>query len=276
MAQYNRVVIAGVGLLGGSIGLALRRRRLAEQIVGWGRKESLQRPATMACVDETNADLPTACQGADFIVICTPVTMIAELVQQCAAAAPASAKITDVGSTKLRIAEQLQSVTNFCGSHPLAGGEKSGADFADSDLFLNRSCVVTPGESTSEELALSVEQFWAQLGAKTLRLPAAEHDAALARTSHLPHIVASCLAGTTPESLLPLAATGWSDTTRVAAGGVELWLQIILENRLPILDALRGFGQSVQHWIEAVEQDDSAKLEELLSTGKRIRDSLGN
>lgn len=142
----------------------------------------------------------------------------------------------------------------FCGSHPLAGSEKSGVGFALADLFVGRLAVVTPSEQTPEPLAERTEKFWQMLGSRTLRMTPQEHDCGVARTSHLPHVVASALAAGTPQAPLPLAASGWCDTTRVAAGGVELWQQILLENRQPVLEALQEFSTSLQPWIAALMQ----------------------
>ncbi|MCA9156721.1 MAG: prephenate dehydrogenase/arogenate dehydrogenase family protein, partial [Planctomycetales bacterium] len=164
----------------------------------------------------------------------------------------------------------------FCGSHPLAGSEKSGVGFALADLFAGKLAVITPSEQTPEPLAERTEKFWQALGSRTLRMTPQEHDCGVARTSHLPHIVASALAAATPQALLPLAASGWCDTTRVAAGGVELWQQILLENRQPVLEALQEFSASLQPWIAALSAGDTGRIEQLLQAGKQQRDSVGN
>ncbi|MEM7475128.1 MAG: prephenate dehydrogenase/arogenate dehydrogenase family protein [Planctomycetota bacterium] len=276
MRNYKRVVIAGVGLLGGSIGLGLRQRGLAESLVGWGRNlEKLKVAQSAGAIDEISDDLALACSEADLVVVCTPVQLVPDVAVTASRVAP-KALITDVGSTKAKIAKQLEEVPNFCGAHPLAGGEKSGSEHASPDLFCGRTCVITATETTSHAIQLRTEQFWEGLGAKIIGMSPEQHDSALAMTSHLPHVIASCLAGVTPSELLPLAATGWSDTTRVAAGGVELWEQIIAQNQQPILKALQQFQAGLEEWVEAIEADDQQKLIELLRTGKQIRDSLGN
>ena len=277
MAEYKRALIAGVGLLGGSIALALRKYDLAESVMGWGRDEAkLDAALQQGVIQSKSTDLDEAATLADLIIVCTPVRLVPKIVLSCVRHCSPETLLTDVGSTKQQIAAQLAEVPAFCGSHPLAGGEKSGSEHANADLFQGRTCIVTPLQSTAPEVVLRAAKLWKNVGARTLKMTPHQHDAALARTSHLPHIVAACLAGATPKELLPLAATGWADTTRVAAGGVELWLQIIQENRLPILEALQGFGKSLEQWTEAVEQDDSQKLTALLTTGKDTRDSLGN
>lgn len=277
--QFNRAVIVGVGLLGGSVGLALRSRSMAKRIVGWGRRaETLQQALDVQAVDEIETDLITACLEADLVVVCTPVQFVVPQVLFCTNAIAAGGLITDVGSTKQAICTELAGPARetFCGSHPLAGSEKSGVGFALADLFVDRLTVITPSEQTPEPLAERTEKFWQALGSRTLRMTPQEHDCGVARTSHLPHIVAAALAAGTPQALLPLAASGWCDTTRVAAGGVELWQQILLENRQPVLEALQEFSASLQPWIAALSSGDAGRIEQLLQAGKQQRDSVGN
>ncbi len=277
--KYQRVAIVGVGLLGGSLGLALRSRGLAHEVVGWGRNpEALRQALRVQAVDRIDLDLSGACFEADLVVVCTPVESIVDNVHKCCKQMSSDGLITDVGSTKRIICEQLSvsANNNFCGSHPLAGSDKSGVAFATADLFDGRLTVVTPSESTPAELVQRTETLWQSLGSRTLRMSPGEHDRGVAQTSHLPHIVAAALAAGTPEALLPLAATGWCDTTRVAAGGVELWRQILGENRQPVLKALETFAASLNPWLEALRQGDSRQLEQLLEAGKKKRDSVGN
>ncbi len=277
--EFNRAVIVGVGLLGGSVGLALRARGMARHIVGWGRRaESLHEALVLGAIDSIDTDLASACRDADLVVVCTPVQCVVPQVLACLDVIAAGGLITDVGSTKFSICSQLAGSgdANFCGSHPLAGSEKSGVSFASPELFSGRLTVVTPTPQTSPELAHRTEGFWRALGSRTLRMSPLEHDCAVARTSHLPHIVAAALAAETPDELLPLAASGWCDTTRVAAGSIAMWRQILQENRLPVLDALQQFTASLEIWIEALRRDDAEQIEQLLLAGKQQRDSVGN
>lgn len=277
--EFKRVVIVGVGLLGGSIGLALRTRKLAELVIGFGRREeALQQAHELGAIDRYETDLATACRGADVVVACTPVQQIVPHIQSCASEMSADGLITDVGSTKASICATLADTTAdmFCGSHPLAGSDKSGVKHADASLFVDKIAIVTPEASTSEELTQRTEQFWEMLGCRTVRMSPSEHDEAVAGISHMPHIVASALAGATSDQLLPLAASGWRDTTRVAAGNVEMWRQIISENRSCVLQSLQEFSQALTPWIDALERGDDNQIQQLLSAGKFKRDSVGN
>jgi prephenate dehydrogenase len=164
----------------------------------------------------------------------------------------------------------------FVGSHPIAGSEKTGADAARANLFVRRTAVVTPTAVSDEAAVRQIERFWESLGARAVRMSPADHDAALARTSHLPHVVASALAAATPADLLPLAASGWSDTTRIAAGDEELWRQILLANRGPTLNALAEFETVIDRLKRALETSDGRLLADILAEGKRRRDALGS
>lgn len=279
MQHFEKAVIVGVGLLGGSIGLALLQRKLAKGVTGVGRSEAaLQRAAAVGAITQFTCNLDQACQGADLVVVCTPVQSIGEYLNRCLNGQLADGcLVTDVGSTKERICSLIpaEGHVRFCGSHPVAGSDKSGVDYASADLFQNRLAIVTPVQQTPPELADRTERFWQSLGCRTVRMSPAEHDQAIARVSHLPHLVAAALAAATDERLLPLVGAGWSDTTRIAAGNVELWHQIVEENRQPILAALSEYSASLMQWIRAIERGDAGLLVELLEAAKSKRDAVG-
>jgi prephenate dehydrogenase len=285
MRTWDTVAIIGVGLIGGSIGLALRERKLARRIIGIGRrKSSLDSALARGCVTEITTSIARGVKQAELVVVCTPVESIAEHVAEAARHLPEGSIITDAGSTKAEIVSKAEvaladrSPTHmpFVGSHPLAGSEKNGPQAAAADLLVDRVVVVTKSEVSDHDVVDTVEEFWQSLGARVVRMSPAEHDAALARTSHLPHLLASALAAATPEELLPLTATGWQDTTRIAAGDAELWRQILLTNRGPTLMALADFETVLSRFRAALEAADGSLLAELLAEGKRRRDALGS
>jgi prephenate dehydrogenase len=286
MRTWDTVVIIGVGLIGGSIGLALRERKLARNIVGIGRRrESLEKALSRGCITQISTSLAEGVKQAELIVVCTPVESIAQHVCEAAAAAPAGCFITDAGSTKAQLvaaAEKILAATlpqiPFVGSHPIAGSEKSGPGAAAAHLFEGRIVVMTPTERTDPAAVAAVEGFWKSLGAHVTQMQPEEHDAILARTSHLPHLVASALAAMTRASRdsLPLTGTGWKDTTRIAAGSPELWSQIFLANRGPTLNALTDFETVLRTWRHALESANGQLLTELLKEGKSRRDAVGS
>ncbi|MDZ4848592.1 MAG: prephenate dehydrogenase/arogenate dehydrogenase family protein [Pirellulaceae bacterium] len=277
---WQRVCIIGVGLLGGSIGMRLRRDKLATEVVGFGRdSKKLQRAVELGAIDSGYLDLASAAQNADLVISCTPVQQIAESLLEASQFASSKATFTDVGSTKSTIVTTLQNsdlASRFVGSHPIAGSDKSGVEFATADLFNQKCVVVTPTASTNLAIVNLIETFWKNLGATTTRMSPSDHDNAIAVTSHLPHLLAAILSSGTPKELLELTGTGWCDTTRVAAGSPKLWRQILEENQEPVLHALQKFATISREWIEAMEAKDFDRVEQLLIAGKQIRDIVGN
>jgi len=241
MKKLNCVAIAGVGLIGGSLGLALRDRNLARSIVGFGsRPATLETAKRRGAITEIATDARTAVAEADLVVLCAPVAHIAALARTINPLCRPGTLITDVGSTKRDIVRELDAalaepswnpLVRFVGSHPLAGNEKSGPEHATADLFVDRMVVVTPSENTQTDDLRAVVYLWEALGAKVCEMSPEEHDRAVAATSHLPHLVAAAIAGSTPEEYVSLTGNGWQDTTRIAAGDPALWRQIMLANR---------------------------------------------
>lgn len=280
MSTWDKVAIVGVGLIGGSIGLALRNRGLARQVVGIGRRPaSLRIAKRVGAVDRTTLDLERGAAGADLVIVCTPVGEIVGHVRAAAKSCAPAALITDVGSTKGQIVSQLHGRlprdVRFVGSHPLAGSEKAGPAAANAELLTGRIVVVTPGDDTRQEDVERTNGLWTSLGADVCRMSPAEHDEALAATSHLPHLAASAVAAATPRDFLPLVAGGWLDTTRVAAGDAELWTQIFRSNRGQLLTAVGRLEASLGEFRRALEQDDRRRLTKLLAEAKHVRDWAG-
>lgn len=290
MPASQRVAIVGVGLIGGSIGLALRERGLATEVVGVGRRSaSLEKAVAHGTVDRVTTNLVDGVAEADWVVVATPVADIADHILSVARASQ-RAVITDAGSTKASICRALRahSATSdgpdgtpglgsrFIGSHPIAGDHRTGPEHARGDLFEGRTVVVTPEDDTPAGLVERATEFWESIGATVELLSPEEHDRALAATSHLPHLVAAALAAATPEEWLRLAGTGWGDTTRIAAGDVRLWTQIFQQNRAGVVDALRRFEYQLAELAGALAEDDAVTLAAQLQEAKRIRDALGD
>lgn len=285
MAEYCTVAIVGVGLIGGSIGRALRERKLAREVIGIGRREvSLAAAREVGAFDRGTLDLADGVKEAELVVVATPV---ATIVDSVVAAARASARslITDAGSTKAEICRSVRARavaegrsfdTRFIGSHPLAGDHRTGPQFARADLLEGRTVVVTPEDDTPSELVSRISTFWQSLGARVVLLPPHEHDEALAATSHLPHVVAAALAAATPAKYLPLAATGWADTTRIAASDPQLWNQIFAQNRGSVLDALEHFENCLAELKDAIGRGDAASVVRGLQEAKERRNALGD
>lgn len=281
--RYQRLVIVGVGLIGGSIGLAAKKRNLVDRVVGLVRSDaSGQRALQCGAVDEVTTETVTAMEGADIAVVCTPVGSIVENLIKIICVSEDDTLITDGGSTKADIVFQGDTEADvwggkrFIGSHPLAGDHRSGPEAARDDLFVDKLVVVTPSENTAEITTHAVEQFWQDLGARPTRMTPAAHDAALAQTSHLPHLLAAALAATTPEAALELVGSGWRDTTRVASGDALLWRDIFMDNRTNVLASLDELEAQLAAFRQALTNADSSALEHLLEKGKTRRDAVGS
>ena len=278
----DQLTIVGVGLIGGSVGLAAKTRGLARRVVGVGRDDrNLARAHANGAIDSFTTDLKEAASEADLIVVCTPVNRVASDVRTAAHAAPARCLITDVGSTKGNIVRDLDGSmpdagATFVGSHPLAGSEKRGSANSKADLFNDRLVIVTPTSDTDPEAIAVIELFWNRLGARVMRMDPFEHDKALSMTSHLPHAVASGVSGVTPPGWLPLTAGGFRDTTRIAAGDPELWAAIFEANRDAVLAATDSFTLRMTQFRQFLEAGDHAGMVRWLAEGKRVRDALGS
>ena len=276
-ASIRRVAILGVGLLGGSVAMALRRRRPDLEIVGWARGgDKRQRAVQSGVVDRAVENAAAACEGCDVVVVATPVDRVAELVIEAAAATPTGCLITDVGSTKASIVEAVGqdplAGEKFVAAHPIAGSEKAGLENASPTLFDGRLVVITPAPAADPERTLRAARFWQTTGAETLVLTADRHDTLLATTSHVPHLVSAAVARlVTPESR-PLVGTGWLDTTRIAAGDPRLWTAIVAENRSAIASVLQQFRDEVDTLLGHVTQGRDDDVCRWLGEAKRARD----
>lgn len=285
MADFRQIAILGVGLIGGSIGLAALQRKIADKVVGIGRNaDRLARAQRHGCISEATTDWQAGIREADLIIVCSPVESIIPLVEQLVPFCQPGTIITDAGSTKQKIVETLHQSESvrcrkdvyFVGSHPMAGSDKSGADHAQANLFDERVTIITPAAETDRTAKANVRKFWESLGSRVLEMSPHEHDAAVAITSHLPHVIASLLAASTPESLLELTATGWADTTRVAAGDVELWRQIVSTNRGHVLQSLTNFEKLLAAFRASLEAGQDEQWIKLLKQGKHHRDIVGS
>jgi prephenate dehydrogenase len=279
--HWNTVAIIGVGLIGGSIGLALRERNLAGEVVGIGRSaRSLRKAEAAQAVTRTTTDMSAGVREAELCVVCTPVGSIARHVLEAAAACPERALITDAGSTKASIVRALNGAlprsVSFVGSHPLAGSEKGGCEHSRANLFEGRVVAVTPTRKTSADDLQRTADFWSSLGATVLVMSPAAHDRALAATSHLPHLVAAALARCTTAEDFPLTAGGWRDCTRIAAGDAELWTQILSDNHENVLKAIARFEKSLARFRTVLKRGETRKLTQLLEEAKKVRDAVGS
>jgi prephenate dehydrogenase len=275
------LTIVGVGLLGGSLGLAAKQRGLARRVLGVGRHlDGLDYARQLGAIDEGFLALEDAVRPAEVVVFCTPVDQIARQALAAAEACAPGTLLTDVGSTKGDIVRALQGRlpegVEFVGSHPLAGSEKRGPEHANPRLFERRLTVVTKAPWTDAAALERTRALWEGLGSRVRVMDPWGHDRALALTSHLPHLIASALAGVLPPELYELTATGFCDTTRVAAGDPSIWTGIFEQNRAAVLEALSRLGARLGQFEGALRAGDPVLINALLAQGKKVRDALGN
>jgi len=281
--QFQKIAIIGVGLLGGSIGLAARRSRLAREVAGIVRRASSLKDCEKAgAVDYATTDLLAAVSHADLVILCTPLAQMRSLVQQFLPALKRGAIVTDVGSVKADVVRELESLVkksgaHFIGSHPMAGGEKMGVLAARADLYADAVCVVTPTKKSNARAVRKLEQFWKSLGARTLRLAAARHDLLVSRSSHLPHVVAATLVNlvlnpATTQTQVGLCATGFRDTTRIASGSPEMWRDIVLANRKNVARSVDAFVAELKKFQSALKRDDAMAVEGFFADARQRRD----
>lgn len=281
------VVIVGVGMIGGSLAAAIKRARIAKRVVGVGRDLARVEAACIAgLIDEAATDISTVLQDANLVIFCTPVERVAAEVRQAvdlrtalsrslAANRPDADLIyTDVGSVKWPICSALMDVPSFVGSHPIAGSHRQGFEAADAKLFQNRLCVVTPVPSSPESRIRRLENFWQSVGMRTVRMSPEKHDAALAMTSHLPHVAAAALASTLSVENRPLTGSGFRDTTRVAGGDPDLWTGILTNNSVQVIHGIDRLQTELAAYRDALSTGNSAEVRRLLIEGRRSRSSL--
>ncbi len=269
----RRAAVLGIGLLGGSVGLALRKVWPQLEIAAWGRtSETTELAVTLGAATTSAASLADACRDADLIIVATPVDWIARHVIEAAQVCPATAIITDVGSTKTAIVQSVEAdrlaSKLFVGSHPIAGGDKTGPEHARQDLFQDRTVVVTPTSQTDPQRSEMVSLMWRSFGATVRSTGPEVHDQLLAATSHLPHLVASTLASILPPEAVPFVGTGWRDTTRIAAGSPQMWSAICNENSAAIAQQLQAMIDALDRLKAAVCRRDTGEIERCLQRGR--------
>lgn len=272
--EFEHLAIIGVGLIGGSIALAARARGVSRRITGIGRNlERLNEARRRGIIDHT-ADTPAACKDADLVIVATPVDRIAADVKAVLACSSAQTLVTDAGSIKGVIARDVAEVPGsdrFVGSHPLAGSHHSGFEHASATLFENRLCVVTPAASSNAAAVAAIQGFWTRLGMRVREMSADLHDRTLALTSHLPHMAAAAVAAEVDADSLEYAATGYRDTTRVAAGDPDLWTAIFALNAQELVPATDSLIQRLTAFRDAVQRGDRAAIRELLAEARDQR-----
>jgi cyclohexadieny/prephenate dehydrogenase len=280
--MLGKLTILGPGLLGGSIGMAARHRKIAKRVAVWARRiEAADEAFKLGAADEATHELTKAVTGAELVVLATPTGAMRGLAEQMKPMLAGGCVVTDVGSVKYPVVTALSDVfaskARFVGSHPMAGSEQSGIEAARRDLFEKAVCIVTPRDDTDKAALKVVHDFWSGLGCSVYTMSPQQHDEIVARISHLPHIVAAavvnivCSDGAHP---LKFVGPGFKDFTRIASGPHEMWTEISIENRHEIGRALDQLIEELTKMRAALENADAVELRAMLKRAKHYRDEL--
>ena len=283
--MINRLALIGVGLIGGSLARALRDAGHVREVIGYGRGlANLQRAVELGVADRVETSLSAAVRDADMVVLATPVGSMAEILSAIAPYLARDAVVTDVGSVKGTIAAAARTalgekLTGFVPGHPIAGTERTGVEASFSSLFVGRRVVLTPLPETSAEAVARVRAMWQAAGAEVVSMSVEHHDAVLAATSHLPHLLAYALVDMLARlddsrEIFAYAAGGFRDFTRIASSDPEMWRDISLANRDAIVSMLKKYRAEIDVLIAAVAAGDGAKLLTLFARAKAARDAL--
>ena len=281
--MFRKIVIAGVGLIGGSLGLALCKRNLASEVVGVEPNEDNLELAIQVGAVHRGAPLAEALSGAELLILATPIGVALGVLEMALPYLSPGSIVTDVGSVKGRLVERAEAMLpegiHFVGGHPMAGLEVAGVAGAREDLFEGASYLLTPTGRTDRAALTRLKQLIEGLGAKPMELEYHEHDQAVAVISHLPHLVAAALVNTVSadakkQLLLNLAAGGFRDTTRIAASNPTMWRDILLTNRSQVLEAIEKFRLQLNQIEQGIHQFDSELLVGSLTQAQKLRSTL--
>ncbi|MCD8534165.1 MAG: prephenate dehydrogenase/arogenate dehydrogenase family protein [Verrucomicrobia bacterium] len=282
---WSKVAVLGLGLLGGSIGLTLKKGNFSGLVSAYARRaQTVDDGFRLGVADVISSEIDSVVESADIIVLCTPVFQMKDLVASIGPGAiKPGAIVTDVGSVKGAVIDQLESLVHeagayFVGSHPMAGSEKTGVTAASAGLFCGSTCVVTPTDRTEERALESVIDFWRFLGCEVLSLSASFHDEFVGRCSHLPHILSSVLAHYVlspqwPKEQSQLCSSGFRDTSRLASGSPEMWRDICLSNRQAILAAIADCTDQLNQFRSMLDSHDDTQIFQYFNTAKQQRDA---
>ena len=283
--RFNKVAIIGVGLIGGSLALVLKREGLALNIVGIGRGlPNLEAAQKLGIIDSFTRDIGEGVKDADLVIVAVPVLKIAETIRQAAAHLKPGCIVTDVGSVKGAVITEVEPLipegVHFVPGHPIAGTENSGAEAAFPELYIGRKCILTPTQKTDAGALDAVRRVWEATGARVVVMDAGLHDMILAAVSHLPHMIAYTLVNTVGDiedsgvDALSYSAGGFKDFTRIASSSPEMWSDICAMNKEQILKTIDAFSRRLESLRELIEKEDLSALKTEFDRAKNLRDSL--
>ena len=274
---YNKVTIVGVGLMGGSLGMALKEKGLAKEVVGWGRNEGrLAAAREMGAIDRGTLDRGEALAGADLLVFAAPIGVTSRIAPEWFAEAPPGCMITDLLSVKGAVVEDLTALAGpriyYASSHPLCGSEETGVGAARADLFEGNLCLLTPLPKTKKRAIGEAQKLWQALGMSVLPMAPTRHDQVVAAVSHLPLILASALISQIgDEKLLRFSGTGLRDATRIAGSSPAMWAEIINVNKKAVLEEIDRMLETLMLVKQHVKSGEPVRIKSWLQQASRRR-----
>ncbi len=286
LTPFRRVAVIGLGLIGGSLALAMRRHGLADRLVGADHNpDHVAQALARGLVDEGGTDAGAAVTGADLIVLSTPVGTLANLATAIAPHCAPGAIVIDVGSVKALVVREvgprLPAHVHLVPAHPIAGTEHSGPNAGFAELFEGRWCILTPTPETDGAAVARIEALWQRVGSMVEIMDASHHDRVLAITSHLPHLIAYSIVDTavgleesTRSEVIKFSASGFRDFTRIAASDPIMWRDIFLNNREAVLEILQRFTEDLTALQRAIRRGEGDKLQDVFTRTRRIRRSI--
>jgi len=277
--KFKQITIIGAGLIGGSIGLAAKKRHLASYIIGvTTHKNTLRKALRRRAIDRGTLTAEKSVLGSDMVILSTPVDKVLSTLKEIAPNLKKGSIVIDVASVKEAIVKDAEKIVKgrayFIGTHPMAGSEQRGIDKADGDLFKGAPCILTKTGRTNRKALKAVSDFWKKLGSKVYQLSPPEHDKRISNISHLPHIVASALSLSVKPSSLEFASTGFGDTTRIAASDPDLWISILMANRKNVIGDIEDYLGGLIDIRKTILRNKKKKLKRILLKAKKKRDTF--
>jgi prephenate dehydrogenase len=286
MSLFGQITIVGVGLLGGSLARVANLQGLADKVVGFGRNQvKLEKARALNIIDASETNLQAAVAEADLVVLCSPVSVMTPLVREMVSFLRPGCLVTDVGSVKKPLVGEIQALmpdgVYFVGSHPIAGGEKSGFEASKPDLFQDEKCIVTPTPKTNPSALKKIHELWEQAGMQVITMDVEEHDLIFGAVSHLPHVIAYALMNTlggistkNHEEITAFSGKGLKDITRIASSDPVMWRDICLSNKKPVLNLIDKFQGTLQQIRNLIDKEDGQLLQQAFETAKKYRMNL--
>ncbi|MGR3179233.1 MAG: prephenate dehydrogenase [Candidatus Anammoxibacter sp.] len=283
---FDTCAIIGPGLIGGSIGLGLKRKRLVKRVIGIGhRQRSINEAVKKGAIDKGTTDVADGVADADLVIIATPVSLIPQKLREVSTFLKEGALLTDVGSTKQFILNEFKNSLqkssikkkthfSFIGGHPIAGSENKGVKHATPELFAGSICVLTPTKTDSKSCIRNLSNMWKALGATVITMTAEQHDKILSRTSHLPQLMAFAMSNIIKDDQWKFSGGGLKDITRIASSDPDLWLDICNQNQTNIVHAIDLYIKELLLIRDELAANDNAKLLRRFDKARKKRDSF--